>query len=52
MRIENKLTFTGALAILALDAVSAWLSSVGKFPYVLCLPASIAFLIAFYGSAK
>jgi hypothetical protein len=51
--VPNKLTFTGALAILALDAVSAWLSSVGRFPYVLCLPASIAvYFWATYRAAK
>ena len=42
MNIQTKLTLTGALAILAFDAVADWLSTIGKFPSALCLPASIA----------
>jgi len=42
MRIETKLTLIGALAILALDAICARLSFIGRFSYALELPASIA----------
>jgi hypothetical protein len=53
MRIETKLTFIGALSILALDTISAWLSSIGKFPSVLCVPAAIAvYFWATYPAAK
>jgi hypothetical protein len=42
MNTETKLTLTGALAILAFDAISAWLTSIGKFPSALCFATSIA----------
>lgn len=41
MNNETKLTLTGALAILALDAISAWLTANGRFPKAVCLIASI-----------
>jgi hypothetical protein len=53
MNSETKLTLTGALAILALDAISSWLSAIGRFPAVFCLPASIVvYFWAAYRSAK
>jgi hypothetical protein len=42
MRIDTKLTLLGALSVLALDAICAPLSFMGRFSYVLFLPASIA----------
>jgi len=42
MKNETKLTLTGALSILALDAISAWLIANGRFPKAVCLIASIA----------
>jgi hypothetical protein len=43
MNNETKLTLTGTLAILAFDAISAWLTSIGKFPAAVCFIASVAF---------
>jgi hypothetical protein len=53
MNTETKLTLTGALAILASDAVTTWLLAMGKFPSALCWPISIiVYAWATYRMAK
>ncbi len=42
MNTQTKFTLTAALALLALDAITAWLSAIGKFPQTLFFSASIA----------
>ncbi len=42
MNTQTKFTGTAALALLALDAITAWMSAIGKFPQTRFFPASIA----------